>query len=176
MLRANGKSVKHRYVDFVVSEKLSSGQVGYRFQILILGYMFVTLTTTTTVSFYRPQTKLRKGNVFTPVCQSFCSWGGLSQCMLGYTPLGRPPLGRHPQQKATAADGTHHTGMHSCFITSCSLLLLKFQHFIQVRMSAGTESVPSHQTFGTPGGATLPRPSLSSDIYTLVQGLQQAIW
>ena len=24
---------------------------------------------------YRPQTKLRKGNVFTPVCQSFCSQG-----------------------------------------------------------------------------------------------------
>ena len=26
--------------------------------------------------FYRPQTKLRKGNVFPPVCQSFCSHGG----------------------------------------------------------------------------------------------------
>ena len=26
--------------------------------------------------FYCPQTKLREGNVFTPVCQSFCSWGG----------------------------------------------------------------------------------------------------
>ena len=36
---------------------------------------------------YRPQTKLREGNVFTPVCQSFCSQGGcLPQCMLGYTP------------------------------------------------------------------------------------------
>ena len=73
--------------------------------------------------YYRPQTKLRKGNVFTPVCQSFCSQGGLLQCMLGYTtPLGRPPLGRHiplgkhphPKQTATAADGTHSTGMHSC--------------------------------------------------------------
>ena len=43
---------------------------------------------------YRPQTKLGKGNVFTPVCQSFCSQGGgrcLPQCMLGYTPLGRHP-------------------------------------------------------------------------------------
>ena len=27
------------------------------------------------VVYYRPQTKLRKGNVFTPVCQSFCSQG-----------------------------------------------------------------------------------------------------
>ena len=59
---------------------------------------------------YRPQTKLRKGNVFTPVCQSLCSQGGLPQCMLGYTPPPRAdtphPLGRHPlpQQTATAAD------------------------------------------------------------------------
>ena len=35
-------------------------------------------------------TKLWKGNVFTPVCQPFCSQGGcLPQCMLGYT-LSRP--------------------------------------------------------------------------------------
>ena len=47
---------------------------------------------------YRPQTKLWKGNVFTPVCQSFCSYGGcLPQCMLGYTlPWADTPLGRHP--------------------------------------------------------------------------------
>ena len=42
---------------------------------------------------YRPQTTLRKGNVFTSVCQSFCSRGRVPapdwQCMLGYTP------GRH---------------------------------------------------------------------------------
>ena len=84
------------------------------------------------IYFYCPQTKLRKGNVFTPVCQSFCSQGGcLPQCILGYT---HPPLGRHPPwantpyqvhagiqclayagiNMATAADGTHPTGMHSC--------------------------------------------------------------
>ena len=46
---------------------------------------------------YCPQIKLRKGNVFTPVCQSFCSRGGcLPQCMLGYTPPADTPLGRHP--------------------------------------------------------------------------------
>ena len=49
---------------------------------------------------YRPQQKLRKGYVFTPVCQSFCSHGGVHP--LGRhlpqadTPLGRHPLGRHP--------------------------------------------------------------------------------
>ena len=44
-------------------------------------------------SYYRPQTKLRKGNVFTPVCQSFCSQGGvcLSACWDTH------PLGRYPQ-------------------------------------------------------------------------------
>ena len=30
--------------------------------------------------FYRPQTKLRKGNVFTSVCQEFCQQGGGGQC------------------------------------------------------------------------------------------------
>ena len=52
---------------------------------------------------YRPQTKLRKGNGFTPVCQSFCSRGDLPQCMLGYTTtttsLGRHCPGRHPPGK-----------------------------------------------------------------------------
>ena len=41
-------------------------------------------------------TKLRKGNVFTPVCQSFCSQGGcIPACIgaLGQTP---PPPGRYP--------------------------------------------------------------------------------
>ena len=66
--------------------------------------------------------KLGKGNVFTSVCQEFCSQGV-------YTPLGRQssgqttpgqtphhpppqvdtPLGRHPPQTATTADGTHPT-------------------------------------------------------------------
>ena len=57
---------------------------------------------------YRPQTKLRKGYVFTPAC-----WD---------TPPGQtPPLDRHdpgqtppPLQTATAADSTPPTGMHSC--------------------------------------------------------------
>ena len=49
-------------------------------------------------------TKLRQGNIFTGVCQSFCSQeGGVSQHALGQTsppgqtpsPLGRHPLDRH---------------------------------------------------------------------------------
>ena len=51
-------------------------------------------------SFLPSATKLRQGNVFTPVCQSFRSQGGgLPQCMLGYThpqvdtPMQTPPPG-----------------------------------------------------------------------------------
>ena len=67
--------------------------------------------------------KLRKGNVFTPVCLSFCSQRGVWQVPVGRhtpsrNPLGRypsswadtPPLGRHPPKTATAEDGTHPTG------------------------------------------------------------------
>ena len=52
---------------------------------------------------YRPQQW--KGNVFTPVCHSFGSRGGVHPSLPGQT----------PPEMATAADGTHPTGMHSCF-------------------------------------------------------------
>ena len=42
--------------------------------------------------YYRPQTKLRKGNVFTPFCQSFCSQGGVPASVYA----GIHPPGRHP--------------------------------------------------------------------------------
>ena len=70
---------------------------------------------------YRPQTKSRKGNVFTSVCQEFCPQeGGVypsmhwasspqaetptpRQTLPGLTP---PPLGRHPPGQ------TSHLGRH----------------------------------------------------------------
>ena len=97
---------------------------------------------------YRPQTKLRKGNVFTPVCQSFCSrGGGISACtgqtppradtpapgQTPPTPPGRHPPGRQPPA-ATTADGTHSTGMHSCsyyFIYSLIFDTLEEKQFSQ---------------------------------------------
>ena len=54
-------------------------------------------------NFYRPQWSC-EGNIFTPVCLSFCLQWGLPQCMLGY-PTGKetlrtrhPPARRLPQQ------------------------------------------------------------------------------
>ena len=77
-----------------------------------------TLSKPSRWNIYRPQRSCGQGNIFTPVCHSFCSQGGvggLPQCMLGYhppgsrhpppgadTPLGadtpwsRPPRSRHP--------------------------------------------------------------------------------
>ena len=54
--------------------------------------------------FLPPATKLRQVNVFTPVCQSFCSQGVSASGLGGVcqtttwadTPMGRPPPSRHP--------------------------------------------------------------------------------
>ena len=88
---------------------------------------------------YRPQTKLRKCNVFTSVCQEFWPQEGDVHPQADTTPqadnLWADPMGRHPpgqtppgqtlprqtpppHQTATAADSTHPTGMHSCFFLS----------------------------------------------------------
>ena len=82
-------------------------------------------------------TKLRQGNIFIGVCQSFCSGGYLPQCMVGYTPPGQvhpragtppppPAPGKHtpPPPTVTAGDGTHPTGMLSCSIFQSSRTLL----------------------------------------------------
>ena len=97
-------------------------------------------------TYYRPQTKLQKGNAFTRVCQSFSSQGGClshtpptpGHTHPGQTPSGQTPpwadtprqipLGQTPPHPvhtgidmATAVDGTHPTGMHSClYLMFCS--------------------------------------------------------
>ena len=82
-------------------------------------------------TFYGPQTKSRKGNVFTSVCQEFCPRGKVytpwADTPQADTPPGQTPPRQTPppqadtphrqtppRQMATAADGTHPTGMHSC--------------------------------------------------------------
>ena len=46
----------------------------------------------TMIDCYRPQRSCGQGNIFTPVCHSFCSQGGLPQRMLGYHPPGAETL------------------------------------------------------------------------------------
>ena len=64
-------------------------------------------------SFYRLQTRLRKGNVFTHVCHSV------------HGEDVHPPR-QTPPETATATAGRHPTGMHSSF-----LLCLQLFQFIQ---------------------------------------------
>ena len=71
------------------------------------------------INIYRPQTKLRKCNVFTPVCQSFCSWGVVYPSMHwgrqthpGQTPPCPVHAGIHTPCPVHA--GIHPPGSHCC--------------------------------------------------------------
>ena len=68
---------------------------------------------------YRPQAKLRKGNVFTPVCQSFCSWRGVCPSPCWDT---SPPPGQTPIPWVDTPLGRHQPGQ-TCFHPSRRLLL-----------------------------------------------------
>ena len=54
--------------------------------------------------YYHLQMKLWKGNVFTPVCQSFCSQGVCTVHARIYTPLSRPPRQTPPGQTPPCED------------------------------------------------------------------------
>ena len=60
-----------------------------------------------------------QGNIFSSVCQEFCSWGGVPGQV--HPPPGRctpwagsPPRAVHAGKYGQQAGGTHPTGMHSC--------------------------------------------------------------
>ena len=59
--------------------------------------LYSMVTSVSLVGFYHPQTKLQKGYVFTPVCQSFCPQGEWGSAQPGCRPVGRqtslPPFG-----------------------------------------------------------------------------------
>ena len=63
--------------------------------------------------YYRPQTKLRKGNVFTPVCHSV-HIGGVHP-PLADTPLSRHPPGRHPPGRHPCPGDGHCSGQYASY-------------------------------------------------------------
>ena len=83
---------------------------------------------------YRPQTKLWEGNVFTPVCRSFCSQGGLPH-IPGRYPPGRHPSGQTPPVQCMLGYGqqagsTHPTRMHSCYHPQTKFLHASVSHSV----------------------------------------------
>ena len=112
----------------------------------ICGLAYIPKTTRFLVSYYRPQTKLRKGNVFTCVCLSTEGEhippgpyppGTVPPSPPGSYPLETIPPGLYPQDRThqlLTSSGSHHTygrqggdthptGMHSCLsvcFQSCS--------------------------------------------------------
>ena len=82
------------------------------------------------VFFTARKQNLGQGNIFSSVCQEFCSrGGGLPQCMLGYPPSKHPTrAGTHQEQTppppctvhagryGQQVGGMHPTGMQSCLL------------------------------------------------------------
>ena len=64
-----------------------------------------------------PATQLPQGNVYTPVCQSFCSRGGIHGTHAPPPPTGHtcPPFPPDTTRCSQWAAGKHPTGMHSCW-------------------------------------------------------------
>ena len=68
--------------------------------------------------------KLWQGNVFTPVCQSFCSQGRWGVCLWSGGGVCPVNAGIHPLHSACwdtlkQVGGMHPTGMHTCFTSVC---------------------------------------------------------
>ena len=99
------------------------------------GWQVGSVHPTGVLSCYRQQTKLREGNVFTPVCQSFHSQGvgvySIMQWARGMylsmqwgclppwadIPPDRHTLGRPPPRDGHCSGGKHPTGMHFVYIS-----------------------------------------------------------
>ena len=105
---------------------------------------------------------LGQGNIFSSVCQEFCSQGGLPQCMLGYHhPRTRhPPKADTPWEQTTPcavhagrygqqAGGMHPTGMQSCFSMILSLTVSTAHSFFLIKFR--TACATKHSSYSNPG-------------------------
>ena len=103
---------------------------------------------------YRPQTKLREGNVFTPVCRSFCSQGRYPQAD---THLGRHPPVQCMLGYGQQAGSTHPTGMHSCYHQQTKFLHVSVSHSV-------------HRGCGIPACIAVSRPTTRGEVEGLAWG------
>ena len=92
--------------------------------------------------FYRSQTKLREGNVFTPVCHSVHRERGSTHPTDADPPIecrppgGRPPYADVPPSRYTwdstgysqQAGGTHPIRMHTCYRPQTKFAKVMFLH------------------------------------------------
>ena len=87
---------------------------------------------------YRPQTKLRKGNVLTSVCQEFCPWGEGSVHPLTDTPRQIPPgrhtPGRHPLSRHPLADTPTKMQQTVRILLECILVLNETWNYEQYHL------------------------------------------
>ena len=116
------------------------------------------------VHYYRPQTKLWKGNVFTPVCQSFCSQERVSAqrvCISACT--GQTPTLRADTPTPSPPGGQcrgRHAAYWNAFLyyTECSFAKVMFLHVSVILFTGG---VLPHCMLGytpRPQAGTPPRP------------------
>ena len=74
----------------------------------------------------RPQTKLRKGNIFTNLCQEFCpQWGSVHP--QGRHPPGRCPLPRQtpPGRRHTPSQDGHCNGRYASYWNAFFCIILQ---------------------------------------------------
>ena len=148
---------------FATSATFSLRSWGPLGKILVLHLVVTAFITYRSIpSYYRLQRCCSKNNIFTGICQSFCSGGCLPQCMLGYTfwegtplwagtppgrytptPSGRytpPPRQVQPPGRYTPAHNGHCSGTVRILLEflNCLLLVGWAIHFQNLPTAFGT--------------------------------------
>ena len=122
-----------------------SARYSYTFMLTLYKDLYPTAPAGHVQTCYRPQTKLREGNAFTPVCQSFCPQGVHHWSLDQLIPVRRqtllarrqPPL---PPAYGQQMRGTHPTGMHLC--SFCRLYCWKAGGWYWTEMFSCTILIP----------------------------------
>ena len=90
--------------------------------------------------YYRPKRSFGQGNIFTPVCHSFCSRGGVPDQTRHPTP---PHRKQQTPEYGQQSAGTHPTGMHSSLVM---LFVFSFSRKAAISSENSFKAIPSHIT------------------------------